>query len=259
MGDAYGEKCGDSNESGRTGAFLRDVTIFDNVLKGTAEYLERKHLEDFQDSSVGSTFDLSSQKKAMERGKRQRRKSSSKVLELESFATERNLYDALKDNKFKGFQDALLDSRGRYYFKRYACKHRNEENVLFWLQAQSFREGNFSKPVDGSLLLPKPSDTASTMMIKRSKRIVRKFIKVGSPLEINISHKLREKVMKAVDEEKVNTEVFGEAQREVTQMLSGFWTKFLKAQDGKIMTQKKAEKDYMKTLSEAKRNSSKKK
>eukprot|EP00947_MAST-08B_sp_MAST-8B-sp1_P006631 g6631.t1 len=169
---------------------------------------------------------------------------------LENFSLARNLDQALAEPEPKTIQEVLEDSRGRFYFKRYACRKFFEECVLFWIQAEEFRKGNFITCAAGSALYVSVTDDDESLMTKRAKRLCKKFIKEDSKLQINISAKDRDALLAHVDRGDISKDLFLDAQAQMKGILEeGHLRDFLhQSSEGQIFLHKKTELQLKKNL-----------
>ena len=83
-----------------------------------------------------------------------------------------------------------------------------------------FKKGNYLDPSHGTTIFdPELQATEQENQIKRATRLVNKFILVNSPFQVNIPHKMREKIVERFKSGVINSRLFDEGLNEVKDML----------------------------------------
>ena len=154
-----------------------------------------------------------------------------------NIAKDRNYEATFKGIHGEGIDEfrAYLESPLIPFFKKYAMRLYNTENIMFWMEAQDFRRGVYIRPavgtyVSGSELL----DPASARAM-RAKRICDKYLVTDAKWEINVEDSMRKRVANKVDQgdfpidqsDGTTCLVFDEPQKEIFKLLKeNLWTKF---------------------------------
>lgn len=217
-------------------------TALDESLIEVLQYLKGKHGDAFQHSWVASITELD----------RRVQRTLNNVQILDNFAQERNLDVALAEiPEYTSIADLLDDSRARFYYKKYACRHFFEELVLFWMQAEEYRKGNFITCKAGSSLYVSQSDDTESIMKKRARRLQLKFIQIGSPLQINVSQGDRRQIIERIRTDDVDRQLYATCQSQIKHMLedgSRSIAHFYTEPEGMMLTKRKKERAIKNSL-----------
>lgn len=158
---------------------------------------------------------------------------------LRSFAEERK-FEEYKDLENVDLKTLMKDSLGLHIFRKFAARHFQEENVLFWCEVNHFNSGEYTTPTIGTALNYNGMLAIAELQELRANRLISKYIEQNSrmvnlllllffaiclPLlitfcpyhlqELNISHALREEIIRKVKDDEIEA-VFDKAQQEVS-------------------------------------------
>eukprot|EP01083_Nonionella_stella_P059031 154512_1 len=106
----------------------------------------------------------------------------------------------------KSLNSLLATEKGANSFRKHLMKEFSVENIQFYEAVDEFRETSFS----GNLL----------HMYTSANKINQKYIKPGSPMEVNISSKKRSLLCERINAKKISPTMFDDAYNEIYKLMS---------------------------------------
>lgn len=130
---------------------------------------------------------------------------SSKIEEYEEdiwINHEENLPNKNQEPNLK-LEDALQDPEKIVHFKQFLEKEHNNENLLFWMEVESFK-----------------NTTDKEQLRKRAQTIYQKFIHSDGPLVLNLPFKFMQKIEDIMkNKNEISSNLFDEAQAEIFKLM----------------------------------------
>lgn len=138
------------------------------------------------------------------------------IKDLNEFARLRNLSSQAVEEPIT-LERVLAHSQGLLFFKRFATQHFCEDSILFWIEVQKFK---------ANIAELEASDFA--LMQKAGAYLVKQFVAVDSPMQVNVSDAMRESALERFnDPAACGSVVFDAAQAEILKLLKeNLWKKF---------------------------------
>jgi len=145
---------------------------------------------------------------------------------LKSFAEERK-FEEYKEIHDVDLKELLQDSLGLHYFRKFAVRHFQEENVLFWCEVNYYNNGEYAKPPVGTALQYNGILEVAELQEMRAKRILRKYLEPNARMELNLEYRLKEDVRSQILKDEIETGMFDVAQKEIYNLMNrNLWSKF---------------------------------